>query len=159
MPVDQTWRHLGDQLVRRRVQLDPAYRTRRGFVAATRAASSDAWYRVITSLELGERDNYTRETIAAAEAAYRLQPGSIRSYLETGAPLQFLDDDADAPARPQQPPRYDDPVLQYLWDTPDPGLTESQREALVQVYLALTGAAARGGASAAPDPPAPARTA
>ncbi|MEZ0076385.1 hypothetical protein [Planotetraspora sp. GP83] len=159
MPVDPIWRQLGDQLVHRRVQLDPEYRTRRAFVVATRAVGANGWYRMITSLELGERDNYKRETLAAAETAYRLQPGSIRAFIGRGAPLQCLDDaEADAPARPRQPPRYDDPVLQYLWETPDPSLSESQREALVQVYLALSGAASRG-ASAAPQPPASARTA
>lgn len=52
---------------------------------------------------------------------------------------EHLDAEPGAPPGPgpSKPPRYDDPVLQYLWDTPDPNLLDSQREALVRVYLAF----------------------
>ncbi len=52
---------------------------------------------------------------------------------------EHLDAEPGAPPGPasSEPPRYDDPVLQYLWDAPDPSLLDSQREALVRVYLAF----------------------
>jgi hypothetical protein len=71
------WTRLGDLLVTRRVQLDPRYKNRRTFVADTHTGSRDSWYRLITAIETGARSNYSRETIAAIEVAYRLEPGSL----------------------------------------------------------------------------------
>lgn len=79
------WKALGDLLVIRRVQLHPQYKNRRRFVADTHGGGSEAsWYRMITSIETGGRDNYSRETLAAMEVAYELEPGSLRRSLTTG---------------------------------------------------------------------------
>jgi hypothetical protein len=138
------WKRVGDQLVERRVQLDPRYRVRRVFARETCSGTSeDSWYRQITDLESGARDNYTRSTVAAAEAAYQLRPGSIRRLLDEGLDLE----PAAPPTRgglPDVPSRYDDPVLQHLWETPDPTLTDDQRRAIIQVYRAIKRTADRG---------------
>lgn len=77
------WKGLGDLLITRRVQLDPEYKNRRKFVAATATGSTDSWYRMINSIETGNRDNYSRQTIAAIEIAYQLKPGSLMRSLRT----------------------------------------------------------------------------
>ncbi|MEU8151690.1 hypothetical protein [Nonomuraea sp. NPDC048901] len=77
------WKALGDLLVIRRVQLHPQYKNRRKFVADTHSGSSDSWYRMITSIETGARDNYGRETLAAMEVAYQLEAGSLARTLRT----------------------------------------------------------------------------
>ncbi|MEV4178783.1 hypothetical protein, partial [Nonomuraea sp. NPDC049709] len=77
------WTTLGNLLVARRVQINPVYRNRRRFVADTAGGSPDSWYRMITSIETGARDNYSRETIAAMEVAYQLEPGSLTRSVRT----------------------------------------------------------------------------
>lgn len=77
------WKALGDLLVTRRVQLDPRHKNRRKFVADTHSGSFDSWYRMVTSIETGGRDNYSRETLAAMEVAYQLEPGSLSTSLHT----------------------------------------------------------------------------
>lgn len=78
------WKTLGDLLVTRRVQLHPQYKNRRKFVSDTHGGGSEAsWYRMITSIETGSRDNYSRETLAAMEVAYQLEPGSLTRSLRT----------------------------------------------------------------------------
>ncbi len=79
------WGTLGNLLVRRRVQLNPHYKNRRKFVADTHSGSEDSWYRMITSIETGARTNYSRETLAAMEIAYQLEPGSLDRSLRTQA--------------------------------------------------------------------------
>ncbi|MFC4062785.1 helix-turn-helix domain-containing protein [Planomonospora corallina] len=57
-----------------------------------------------------------------------------------------------AQAAETPPPRYDDPILQHLWDTPDENLSDEQRGMLIQLYLAVKRASDQpqsGGASAA----------
>jgi hypothetical protein len=72
------WNTLGDLLVTRRVQIHSQYKNRRKFVADTHGGgSATSWYRLITSIETGSRDNYSRETLAAMEVAYQLEPGSL----------------------------------------------------------------------------------
>lgn len=78
------WQRLGDVLVNRRVQLDPRYTNRRTFVEETHGGKHASWYRVITSIETGARSNYTRETIAAVERAYQMEPGSVKAIIDGG---------------------------------------------------------------------------
>jgi hypothetical protein len=78
------WKALADLLVTRRVQLHPQYKNRRKFVADTHSGSSESWYRMITSIETGTRDNYGRETLAAMEVAYQLEPGSLIRSVRSG---------------------------------------------------------------------------
>lgn len=90
------WKSLGDLLVTRRVQLHPQYKNRRKFVADTTSGGSESsWYRLITSIETGNRDNYSRETYAAMEVAYQLKPGSLTRTLRTSVlePLESAEPD------------------------------------------------------------------
>ncbi|WP_326828742.1 hypothetical protein OIE13_22820 [Streptosporangium sp. NBC_01810] len=82
--TEAAWHRLGDLLVTRRVQLDPRYANRRLFAADTHSGKEGSWYRMITSVENGGRDNYSRETKAALERAYQLRPGSFDHSLRSG---------------------------------------------------------------------------
>jgi hypothetical protein len=83
--TEAAWQSLGDLLVTRRVQLDPRYANRRTFVAETHSGKESSWYRIVTSIENGDRTNYSRETLAAIEVAYQLIPGSIQRTIDSGA--------------------------------------------------------------------------
>lgn len=101
--TEAAWRSLGDLLVTRRVQLDPRWANRRTFAAETHSGKQASWYRIITSIENGDRTNYSRETLAAVEVAYRLMPGSIQRTIDSGAlePAPAL----AAAGTPGDPPR------------------------------------------------------
>ncbi|MFI6290109.1 helix-turn-helix domain-containing protein [Nonomuraea sp. NPDC050790] len=62
-------------------------------------------------------------------------PGSAVAVLAGGSPALVAQDEPVDDAGAVRFP--DDPILQHLWDTPDPTLTEQQRMALVQLYLAV----------------------
>ena len=79
MPNEPAGKRLGDLLRRRRIELSPARRTRKAF-----ADEHNLLYRIVTDLENGNRFNFERDTITAAEVAYRLAPGSLRRSLESG---------------------------------------------------------------------------
>lgn len=72
----------GNLLRYRRIQLNPAWRDRKVF-----ATEHHLTYRVVNDLENGNRANFEPATIAGAEVAYRLAPGSLRRTL-AGAPLE-----------------------------------------------------------------------
>lgn len=82
MPSDQrsAWECLGGLLTRRRIELDPRYRNRRVFVDER----APGQYRMINTLERGQRSNYEAATIAAFEQAYELAPGAIGRFLGGG---------------------------------------------------------------------------
>jgi hypothetical protein len=84
------WERLGEQLVRRRIEVDPRYSNRQLF-----ADERGVNYRSISDIERGRRDNYEDATIASLEVAYAVRPGSIRRAVDGGdlEPLQA------APAR------------------------------------------------------------
>ncbi|MEU4406294.1 hypothetical protein AB0F88_17365 [Streptosporangium sp. NPDC023963] len=91
------------------------------------------WTRVENGLNVREL------TYAGIDYALRWELGSSVRVLEGGDPAPLPPGEAtpDAPDE-STPMRYpDDPILQYLWDLPDPDLVDSEREALVQLYLAL----------------------
>lgn len=73
------WIRLGQALIRRRVQMDPAYRNLSRF-----ARERGMEYRVLWDLEKGARDNYQNTTLIAAEVAYAVKFGSIRAVLDGG---------------------------------------------------------------------------
>jgi hypothetical protein len=77
----EAWERLGRLLVSRRVQLDPAFRNRQKFIAATGMHE-----RLVSDLEKGRRYSYRPATIDAVEAAYGLTPGSLDRVLQGGAP-------------------------------------------------------------------------
>lgn len=112
MPTDNqpAWKRLGDLLMRRRVEIDPRYRNRRVFVA-----ERGMDYRMVNTVERGQRSNYEPQTIAAFEEAYQLAPGAIartlngadleplppaRSAREAAAPPSPLSDVDEAELRP-----------------------------------------------------------
>ncbi len=80
--------------MRRRVELDPRYTNRRTF---TRDRGID--YRIASDMEAGRRGNYEAATLAAAELAYRLAPGSLATAL-AGGELEFEPVAAPASLRP-----------------------------------------------------------
>jgi hypothetical protein len=68
-------------LIQRRTALDPRWHNRREFADATGLN-----YRVIYDAEEARRTNFGGSTLAAIEAAYRLEPGTITRFL-SGAEL------------------------------------------------------------------------
>ena len=80
MPEDR-WQLLGPLLIQRRTALDPRYHNRTTFAEVTGLN-----YRVVYDIEEARRTNFGGSILAAIEAAYRLEPGSIARFL-TGAPL------------------------------------------------------------------------
>lgn len=80
----EAWERLGRLLVSRRVQLDPGYRNRQKFVAATGLHE-----RLVSDLENARRYSYRDTTIHAVEGAYGLAPGSIRQALEDPSLTEF----------------------------------------------------------------------
>lgn len=79
VPVTANWKQLGEQLVRRRIELDPRYANRRLF-----ADERGVNYRTVSDVERGRRDNYEDATITALEVAYAVKPGSVSHALAGG---------------------------------------------------------------------------
>ncbi|MER6828791.1 hypothetical protein ABT352_22610 [Streptosporangium sp. NPDC000563] len=97
------------------------------------AMSPITWTRV-------ERGFKVRElTYAGVDRALDWEQGSAARVLQGGDPSPGpADEVTDETLEPEAPVRYpDDPILQHLWDLPDPDLSDDQRETLVQLYLAL----------------------
>lgn len=78
-PATDPWKKLGTQLVRRRIELNPAYHNRQTFVTERRLN-----YRTVSDIENGRRDNYEPQTISAIEVAYAVAPGSVRAAIAGG---------------------------------------------------------------------------
>ena len=74
------WERLGEMLVRRRLELDPRYRSRQTFSRER----GPRLYHVFSDVELGKRSSYKASTLAEIEAAYQLEPGSIGRFLGGG---------------------------------------------------------------------------
>ena len=75
----ERWQGLGALLIQRRTALSPRYHNRRVFSEATGLN-----YRVIYDIEEARRTNFGHSTLAAIEAAYKLEPGAISRYLDGG---------------------------------------------------------------------------
>lgn len=75
----EAWERLGRLLVSRRVQLDPAYRNRQKFIAATGLHE-----RLVSDLENARRFSYRTATMDAVEAAYGLAAGGLERALQGG---------------------------------------------------------------------------
>jgi hypothetical protein len=80
----EDWERTGPLLARRRVQISARYANRRAF-----AGDTGLNWRTLHDAERGKRGNFTAETVAAFEDAYRLVPGSLARTL-AGAPLEPL---------------------------------------------------------------------
>jgi transcriptional regulator with XRE-family HTH domain len=74
------WERLGTALKERRVALGYGYRRRGDFAQDTGMGG-----KTLQRLENGERSYYPAETIAQAEAAYQLEPGSVVACLRGGS--------------------------------------------------------------------------
>ncbi|MGW4663252.1 hypothetical protein [Streptosporangium sandarakinum] len=77
------WQRLGRLLAERRARIDPRYATRKVFASEVNIGPA-----VLRDIEIAARDNYSAPTIAAIEAAYRWEPGSIRLVLDGGDPVE-----------------------------------------------------------------------
>jgi transcriptional regulator with XRE-family HTH domain len=119
-------RQLAERVHRRRLELDLSIN------AAARLGSMSpiTWSRVESGKSVREL------TYAGVDRALNWETGTAERLLRGGDPAVSHD---ERPATPSGPPvRYpDDPVLQHLWNTPDDALSDDQRHALVQLYLAL----------------------
>jgi hypothetical protein len=120
------WKRLGALLVQRRIELAPRYRKRTAF-----ADDVGIKWRLLYDIERAKRDSFTAETLAAVEVAYQWQRGSVMRVLAGGDPLPW----ASSGRRQAEPPRYSDPALQHIWETP--GTTEAVRLALVAAAIAM----------------------
>jgi hypothetical protein len=78
---DEAWERLGDLLVQRRIDLAPRYHVRTLF-----AAEAGLHWRLLHDIERHKRSNFTGETLAAVEVAYRWRAGSIARVLVGGDP-------------------------------------------------------------------------
>ncbi|MGV2384858.1 MAG UNVERIFIED_CONTAM: hypothetical protein LOD86_06255 [Thermobifida fusca] len=116
-PIDPAWQRLADLLVKRRVSLDPKYKSRRAFCEA-----KDIDYRVISDLEKARRDNFSPPMITAIEVAYEIADGAIQQAL------------AD-PAITELPPRRRTVVVDPLTEPPLPDLEPWERHIWANPHL------------------------
>ena len=86
--ASEDWRRVGAYLAARREEL--GYRKRAPWARAVERPGFRS--RVITDLELGERDNYSDDTLAIAEDVYQLTPGSIRRAVTAGVDPQPVEE-------------------------------------------------------------------
>jgi transcriptional regulator with XRE-family HTH domain len=84
----EAWRRLGEVLTSRRGQLGYGFRRRREFAEANGLKLSA---RTLQRLEQGERGAYPGETLAIAEAIYKLEPGSIAAVLGGGDAVPLVE--------------------------------------------------------------------
>ena len=128
------WVRLGELLVRRRIELDPRYSNRRIFTDERIPGK----YRIINTLERGQRDTYETGTIAAIEAAYDLAPGAIGRFLDGGElETQERPDVTEEMRREAPPPRPERPGL--LRDMP-PEFAEPARPYLRDLLVLVAAA-------------------
>lgn len=73
------WARLGELLIRRRVQIRPAYAKRSVFCADTGLD-----YRVVADIEKHRRTNFSPPVIAQLEGGYQLTRGNIERILDGG---------------------------------------------------------------------------
>jgi hypothetical protein len=83
------WKRLGEALEQRRGQLGYGYRQRGKFA---RERGSNLSVKTLARLERGERGDYPPDTIAAAEALYGWEPGSIARVLNGGEAVPVRQD-------------------------------------------------------------------
>lgn len=124
----EAWERLGRLLITRRVQIDPVFRNRQKFIAATGLHE-----RLVSDLEKGRRFSYRPATIDAVEAAYGLIPGTFDRSLQEGVLLVAH----KGPASPQSdsPPAAEDDsslATEYEFDwyrtlSGEPALTFDKR--------------------------------
>lgn len=93
------WKRLGRLLAERRIEIAARYKNKNLF-----AAERQINRRMLWSIESGERDTYTPDTLRDIERAYMLVPGSMGRTL-AGGDLEPVSDRAPAPVlRPVPPP-------------------------------------------------------
>lgn len=125
---DPVWQRLGEALQRRRVEIDPKYRN-----LALFAREHGLNERLVSDIEHGRRSGYRPGTRHALEIAYELDAGRIGRF--TAGEVSDLGP-YPPPALALAPePRFADPRLQYVMDTP--GLDLESRLVLVDIARAI----------------------
>ena len=110
------WQQLGERLISRRVELNARWTDRRSFCDDNGLGRQ---YRTISDIEKGRRDNYGTAILALVERAYRLQAGSIASYIAGGELLPS--------AAPEPPP---DPAAETAREWVRENPVEAMREVM-----------------------------
>jgi len=87
----EAWRRLGKELERRRGQLGYGFRQRGIFLRDRGGTMSE---KTLARLERGERMAYPDATIAAVEALYGWEPGSVQRVLDGESPVLTVPDPA-----------------------------------------------------------------
>lgn len=126
---------LGALLIRRRIEMDPRYRKRTVF-----AQERGLHWRLLYDIEKARRDTFSDETIAAVEAAYQWQEGSVARVLDGGDPEAARAEGEPARERSAQ---FADPALQRLWEVPD--LSDAEKQQAIAAVLDLREKMARAG--------------
>lgn len=128
-------------LVRRRIELNPAYRNRQTFVR-----ERGVEYRTISDIENGRRANYETATLAALEVAYELASGAIRHYVDHGGQLEPAPKAATRSASAELaavPDAADDRITKLEVATLDLALERMLGEVRTRIRAADPGAAGR----------------
>ncbi|MFC7720996.1 helix-turn-helix domain-containing protein [Nonomuraea recticatena] len=110
--------------------------------AAAKAAhmSPITWSRVEAGKHVRELTYAAVERVLGwnSDSAAAVLAGGQPTLASTEGPVREQSDGDERAPEPSPRQRFpDDPVLQHLWDTPDPTLTDEQRMAIVQLYLAV----------------------
>lgn len=92
-PSASGWKRLGEQLIRRRVELDPRYSNRTLF-CAERALD----YRLVYDIEVARRRNFRKTTLGAIAAAYAVTLDSLNGVVRADA--EYLEPVPHPPSRP-----------------------------------------------------------
>ena len=126
MAKGRNWSNLGDQIRERREELGLTQED-----VAQKGGPSTATQREI---ERGKPMRKRPAIYRKLETVLRLREGSAMQAL-LGGKIDPLENDEAAPLRRPRRPRYADPALQWIWETP--GLPEDERRALVNMAVAM----------------------
>lgn len=127
------WQRLAAMLIQRRTAIDPRFHSRGAFCKATGLK-----YRLVYDIEEAKRTNFGSGALASIEAAYQLEPGTIRDFLageEVSGLTPWLAAVPDAPAAEDATVHdimlrvFTDPLERRVWESTK--LTEDERLAVI----------------------------